>query len=72
MNHFVDSAYDVTSQLFGPDSGIPGWAWVLVVGALLWKLLVPARRTAEQRDMALVTAMAGGGSGKPGKKKKKK
>ena len=30
MDQFIDTAYAVTSQLFGPDSGIPWWTWVLV------------------------------------------
>ena len=72
MNQFVNGAYDVTSQLFGPDSGIPWWAWVLVLVGLMWKFLVPERRTAKDRDTALVAAMAGSEGGKSGKKKDKK
>ena len=49
MDQFVDTAYNVTTQLFGPASGIPWWAWALVVGALMWKVLLPERRTAQDR-----------------------
>jgi hypothetical protein len=72
MNQFVDSAYTVTSQLFGPDSGIPWWAWGLVAVVLMWKILLPERRTAEDRDAAMVASMTGDGDGKKAKKKKKK
>ena len=72
MNQFVDGAYNVTSQLCGPDSGIPGWAWMLVLAALVWKLLIPERRTAKDRDTALAAMMIGAGTGKSGKKKDKK
>jgi len=73
MKQFVDGAYNMTSQLFGPDSGIPGWAWMLVLAALLWKLLIPERRTAKDRDTALAAMMIGGsGNGESGKKKDKK
>jgi hypothetical protein len=71
---FVDTAYDVASVLFGPDSGIPWWAWGLVVVAVMWKILLPERKTAADRDAAMVAAMAGDGGdgvGMMGKKKKK-
>jgi hypothetical protein len=68
MDQFVNTAYDVTSQLFGSDSGIPWWAWALVLVALMWKMLLPERKTAEDRDAAMVAAMTG--DGKKGKKKK--
>jgi len=72
MDQFVTTAYDVTSQLFGPDSGIPWWAWGLVLVALFWKMLLPERKTAADRDAAMVAAMTGDGDGKKGKKDKKK
>jgi hypothetical protein len=50
MTHIVDNAYTVTSNLFGPESGIPWWIWLFVVGAIMFKLLVPEPRTA--RDIA--------------------
>jgi hypothetical protein len=37
----MDSAYDVTAQMFGPDSNIPPWAWAFVLIALLWKVVMP-------------------------------
>jgi hypothetical protein len=60
--------------LFGPESGIPWWAWGLVLVALFWKVLLPERKTAADRDAAMVAAMLGGDDGKKGKKggKKKK
>lgn len=71
MDQFVNTAYDVTSQLFGPESSIPWWAWALVLVAIMWKMLLPERKTAEERDAAMVAAMTGG-DGKKGKKKDKK
>jgi hypothetical protein len=70
MDKFVNDAYDVTSQLFGSDSGIPSWAWLLVGVAVFWKVLLPERQTAQDRDDALVAAMTEGADGKKGKKKK--
>jgi len=72
MNQFVDRAYDVTSQLFGPDSEIPWWAWLLVVVALLWRLLIPERQTAQDRDAALAATMVRSGNGGSGKKRDRK
>jgi hypothetical protein len=71
VDQIVNTAYDVTSQLFGPESGIPWWAWGLVLIALFWKVLLPERKTAADRDAAMVAAMIGEGDGKKGKKKKK-
>ena len=70
MNQFVDTAYTVTTQLFGPDSGIPWWAWVLIPVAIMFKVLFPERKTTADRDAAMVAGMTG--DGKKGKKKKKK
>jgi hypothetical protein len=72
MDQFVTTAYDVTSQLFGADSGIPWWAWTVVVVAIMWKMFLPDRKTAQDRDAAMVAAMTEGGGGKKGRKKKKK
>lgn len=72
MDQFVATAYNVTTALFGAGSGIPWWAWGLVVVALMWKILLPERKTAADRDAAMVAAMAGAGDGKKGKKGKKK
>jgi len=72
LDQFVNTAYDVTTQLFGPDSGIPWWAWGLVLVVLFWKVLLPERKTAAPRDAAMVAAMTGDGDGgKKGKKAKK-
>jgi hypothetical protein len=70
-NQIVDTAYNITSQLFGPDSGIPWWAWALVVGAIMFKLVIPQRKTADERDAAMVAALTGG-DGKKSKKSDKK
>jgi hypothetical protein len=69
MDQFINTAYAVTSQLFGSDSGIPWWAWAVVVVAVMWKKIFPERKTAEDRDAAMVAALTGGG--KKDKKKKK-
>jgi hypothetical protein len=71
MDQYIDTAYNVTSQLFGAGSGIPWWGWALVVVAITWKLVVKEPKTAEDRDAAMVAALTGG-DGKPDKKKKKK
>jgi hypothetical protein len=72
MDQYIDTAYNVTTQLFGPESGIPWWAWGMVLVALFWKVLLPERKTAADRDSAMVAAMIGDDDGKKGKKKKKK
>jgi len=81
MNQIVDNAYTVTSNLFGPESGIPWWVWVFVVGAIMFKLLVPAPKTArdiaDERDQMLLQELLskdeqGGKKGKKDKKKDKK
>jgi hypothetical protein len=71
----LETASDVTAALFGPESGIPWWAWVFVVLAMFWKVIVPEPRTAqetrEDRDRALIAEISGGGNGKKKGKKKK-
>jgi hypothetical protein len=75
MNQIVSDAYDVTSQLFGPESGVPWWAWIFVLVALFWKLVIrepkTAKETAEERDRAMLTEIFESGAGKKGKKAKK-
>jgi hypothetical protein len=76
MEHYIDTAHDVTTQLFGPGSGIPWWSWLLVLVALFWKVVIPERKTAreiaEARDSAMLADIYGGEAGKKGKKKSKK
>lgn len=78
MNDAVATAYEVSGHLFGPDSGIPWWAWVLVVVAVFWKFAIPepktVRMTAEERDEQMLAELFGNDDkkGKAGKKKKKK
>jgi hypothetical protein len=77
MDRILDDAYTVTSNLFGPESGIPWWAWTFVLVAVFWKVLVPEQKTAHQRAderdeqmlAELFAAEGGGGKGKKGKKK---
>lgn len=76
MDQYLDSAQAVTTQLFGPESGIPWWAWFLVVVAVFWKVLVPEQKTARQAssdrdDMMLGEIFGDGGAKAKGKKKKK-
>ena len=66
----------MTSQLFGPESGIPWWAWVVVAVAFFWKLAVREPKTAEElaheRDEVMLDSMfVGDKKGKKGGKKKK-
>jgi hypothetical protein len=71
MDQYMNTAYDVTTQLFGPESGIPWWAWVFVVLAVFFKVLVPqtstGREATEERDAMMVDELLGDG-GKKGKK----
>jgi hypothetical protein len=78
MDRWIDAAHDVTTQLFGPDSGIPWWSWIFVLVAVFWKVLIPERKTAreiaEARDSAMLTDIYGsklGNDAGKGKKKKK-
>jgi hypothetical protein len=77
MNEYLDTAYMVTGQLFGPESGVPWWAWMFVFAALFWKVVMPVPKTADEsaddRDRALLAEITGdgGGKGKKGKKTKK-
>ena len=73
----LDKAYTVNSALFGPDSGIPWWFWIIVVVGLFWKIAIPEPKTAqernEDRDRALIAHISESGAGeKKGKKSKKK
>ena len=74
MDQYLDTAYSVTTQLFGSASGIPVWAWAFVLVALFWKLIMPeartARQAADERDAAMLAELLGETDGKKGKKKK--
>jgi hypothetical protein len=74
MDQYIDTAYKVTSALFGPESHIPWWAWIAVIVALFWKVLIPEPRTTADRDELMLAALTedmADGSGKKKKKKKK-
>ncbi|GAA2648823.1 hypothetical protein [Paractinoplanes durhamensis] len=75
MDQILDKAYTVTSNLFGPESGIPWWAWMAVLIAVFWKVLIPEQKTAQQRaaerDEQMLAELFAGEGGKKGKKKKK-
>jgi hypothetical protein len=77
MDKYIDGAYEVTTQLFGPSSGIPWWTWIFVLVALFWKVIMPERKTArqmaEERDTAMLNDIFGYGKDemKKGKKSKK-
>jgi hypothetical protein len=72
MDQYMDSAYDVTGQLFGPDSGIPSWAWLFVLLALFWKVVMPqtksVRELADDRDAEMLAQLDGDKDGKKSKK----
>jgi hypothetical protein len=70
MDQYIDTAYKVTSALFGPNSGIPWWAWIAVIVALFWKVLVPEPKTTADRDELMIAELTQGTNG--GKKKGKK
>jgi hypothetical protein len=44
MGSYVDVAYSVTSELFGPDARVPWWAWVALLAMVFGGLLVPDRQ----------------------------
>jgi hypothetical protein len=73
MDHLLDNAYTVTSSLFGPESGIPWWAWMFVLVAVFWKVLIPEQKTAAQRtaerDEQMLAELFAAEGGKKGKKK---
>ncbi|GAA0535985.1 hypothetical protein GCM10010172_16640 [Paractinoplanes ferrugineus] len=76
MDQVLDHTYAVTSNLFGPESGIPWWAWTFILLGIFWKVLIPEQKTAQQRsaerdEQMLAELFAGdGGTGKKAKKKK--
>jgi hypothetical protein len=37
----IETAYQVTQSLFGPDSPVPWWAWAALLTMIFWGLLVP-------------------------------
>jgi len=76
MDQILDNAYTVTSNLFGPESGIPWWAWLFVVAAIMFKFVVSEPKTvrdiADERDQMMLDELLGVDGGKKGKKKDKK
>ncbi|MGK5680565.1 hypothetical protein [Actinoplanes sp. URMC 104] len=71
MDQYLETAYGVTSALFGPESSIPWWAWIVVAVAAFWKLTVREPKTVNERDSEMLAEMFGDDA-KGGKKKKKK
>ncbi|BCJ45208.1 hypothetical protein GCM10010168_70090 [Actinoplanes ianthinogenes] len=41
MDSAVDDAYQAVEALFGPESGVPWWAWLAPVIVLFGRLLYP-------------------------------
>ncbi|WP_250028930.1 hypothetical protein [Paractinoplanes maris] len=68
MDQYLNTAYDVTTALFGPESGIPWWAWMAVVVFLFWKVAVKEPKTATDRDNQMLGEMFGDDKGKKKKK----
>jgi hypothetical protein len=68
MDQYLQTAYDVTSGLFGPESGVPWWAWMAVIVALFWKVAVKepknGREAAAERDDLMLAQMFNDDSGK--------
>jgi hypothetical protein len=44
MDTVIDEAYTVTTELFGPGSSVPWWAWLALLAMIFWGLLAPHRR----------------------------
>jgi len=68
MDQYLTTAYDVTTALFGPESGIPWWAWTAVVVFLFWKVAVREPNAATDRDNEMLGEMFGDAKGKKKKK----
>jgi hypothetical protein len=68
MDQYLDTASNVISALFGPTSGIPWWAWLVVIGAVFWKVAVKEPKTVTERDNEMLGEMFGDGKGKKKKK----
>jgi hypothetical protein len=68
MDQYLETAYAVTSSLFGPGSGIPWWAWTAVVVLFFWKVAVKepksARQEADERADLMLGQMLGDAKGK--------
>ena len=64
MDQYLTTAYDVTTALFGPESGIPWWAWTAVVVFLFWKVAVREPNAATDRDNEMLGEMFGDAKGK--------
>jgi hypothetical protein len=51
MDDTVDMAYRTVDALFGPDSGIPWWAWLapifVVVARMMYPVMFPEAAAAE-------------------------
>ncbi len=41
MDSTVDTSYRLVEALFGPDSGIPWWAWLAPIAIVLARLMYP-------------------------------
>jgi hypothetical protein len=41
MDNAVDMAYRMVGALFGPDSGVPWWAWLAPISIVLARLMYP-------------------------------
>ncbi len=72
MDQYINTAYTVSQALFGPDSGIPWWAWIALIVALFWKVLVPEPKTTAERDEMMLEQLTDGMDGKKKKGKKSK
>jgi hypothetical protein len=71
MDQYLDTAYQVSTAMFGPDSGIPWWGWIAVIVALFWKVLVHEPKTTTDRDELMLDQLTEGMGGKKKKGKKK-
>ncbi|MEV6301093.1 hypothetical protein AB0M02_16920 [Actinoplanes sp. NPDC051861] len=72
MENAFDVAYRVVEVLFGPDSGVPWWAWVAPLVMIFAKLLGPVVAPEAAGAGGGTGSRSGSGSGKKGKKGKAK
>ncbi|WP_199511656.1 hypothetical protein [Nucisporomicrobium flavum] len=50
MDAYLDVAYQWMSNLIGPQSVIPWWAWVAALGMVFWGLLAPGLAAWKEPD----------------------
>jgi hypothetical protein len=75
MDSAVDDAYTVVEALFGPESGIPWWAWlapiILIFARMMYPVMFPGAAAAESETDRRLAEFRRERDGKGGKGKAK-